>query len=62
MTLAYHSGLGELVDRHVDLGDAQGRANAADQMLALVESALAGGDCIDDADVLRTGTWCRTCL
>ncbi len=24
-------------------------------MLALVASALAGGDCIDDADVLRTG-------
>ena len=24
-------------------------------MLTLVASALAGGDCIDDADVLRTG-------
>ena len=29
VTLAHHLGLGELVDRHVDLGDAPGRANAA---------------------------------
>ena len=54
-TLAHHLGLGELVDRHVDLGDAPGRANPGDKMLTLVASALAGGDCIDDADVLRTG-------
>ena len=45
----------ELVDNHVDLGDAPGRANPGDKMLTLVASALAGGDCIDDADVLRTG-------
>ena len=55
ITLAHHLGLGELVDRHVDLGDAPGRANAGDKMLTLLASALAGGDCIDDADVLRTG-------
>ena len=53
VTLAHHLGLGELVDHHVDLGDAPGRANAADKLLALVASALAGGDCIDDADALR---------
>ena len=53
--LAQHLGLGELVDRHVDLGDAPGRANAGDKMLTLVASALAGGDCIDDTDVLRAG-------
>ena len=41
--------------RHVDLGDAPGRANPGDKLLTLVASALAGGDCIDDADVLRTG-------
>ena len=29
-------------------------------MLTLVASALAGGDCIDDADVLRTGGTART--
>ena len=55
VTLAQHLGLGELVDRHVDLGRAPGRANTGDKMLALVASALAGGDCIDDADVLRSG-------
>ena len=55
VTLAHHLGLGELVDCHVDLGDAPGRANAGDKMLTLVASALAGGDCIDDADALRAG-------
>ena len=55
VTLPQHLGLRELVDNHVDLGAAPGRANAGDQMLTLVASALAGGDCIDDADVLRTG-------
>ena len=39
----------------LDLGDAPGRANTSDKMMTLVGSALAGGDCIDDADVLRTG-------
>ena len=55
VTLARHLGLGELVDRHVDLGGAPGRANVGDKMLTLVASALAGGDCIDDADALRAG-------
>lgn len=54
-TLAQHLGLGELVDRHLDLGKAAGRANAGDKVLTLVASALAGGDCIDDADALRGG-------
>ena len=39
VTLAHHLGLGELVDCHVDLGDAPGRANAGDKMLTLVASA-----------------------
>ena len=30
-------------------------ANPGDKMMTLVASALAGGDCIDDADVLRAG-------
>ena len=54
VTLAHHLGLRELVDNHVDLADAPGRANTGDKMLTLIASALAGGDCIDDADVLRT--------
>ena len=60
VTLAQHLGLRELVDNHVDLGAAPGRANTGDKMLTLVASALAGGDCIDDADVLRTGGTART--
>ena len=55
VTLARHLGLPQLVDRHLDLRDAPGRANTGDKMMTLVASALAGGDCIDDAEVLRTG-------
>ena len=47
-TLAQHLGLRELVDHHLDLGGAPGRANTGDKMLTLVASALAGGDCIDE--------------
>ncbi len=54
-TPARHLGLPELVQQHLDLGDAPGRANTGDKMLTLVASALAGGDCIDAADVLRAG-------
>ena len=54
-TLALHLGRPQLVDRRLDLGWAPGRANTGDKMMTLVASALAGGDCIDDADVLRTG-------
>ena len=55
VTLAHRLGLGKFADPHVDLGDAPGRANSGDKMLTLVASALAGGDCIDDADALRAG-------
>ena len=44
VTLAQHLGLRELVDNHVDLGAAPGRANMGDKMLTLVASVLAGGD------------------
>ena len=54
-TLAQHLGLPQLVDRRLDLGRAPGRANPGDKMMTLVASALAGGDCIDDADALRPG-------
>ena len=54
-TLAQHLGLRELFDEHVDLGDAAGRANVGHKAMTLIHSALAGGDCIDDADVLRSG-------
>ena len=38
-TLALHLGLGELVDHHLDLGSAPGRANTGDKMMTLVASA-----------------------
>ncbi len=54
-TLAQHLRLRELVDEHLDLGAAAGRANFGDKLLTLVMSALAGGDTIDDANALRAG-------
>ena len=45
----------DLPQLHLDLGDAPGRANTGNKVMTLVASALTGGDCIDDADVLRTG-------
>lgn len=54
-TLAQHLGLKELLDRHVHLGDRPGRANPGHKAMTLINSALAGGDCIDDADALRAG-------
>ena len=54
-TLARHLGLPQLVQQHLDLGNAPGRANTGGKMMTLVTSALAGGDCIDDANTLRAG-------
>ena len=59
-TLARRLGLPELVQQRLDLDNAPGRANTGDKLMTLVASALAGGDCIDDADVLRTGGTART--
>ena len=58
-TLARRLGLPELVHNHLDLGRAPGRSNTGDKMMTLAASALAGGDCIDDADVLRAGGTAR---
>ncbi len=55
-TLAGQLGLRQLVDEHLDLGRAAGRENVGDKLLTLILSALAGGECIDDANALRTGT------
>jgi hypothetical protein len=54
-TLAQHLGVKELVEEHLSLGKTAGRANVEDKFLTLVMSALAGGDCIDDAAALRAG-------
>ena len=59
LILPANLGLPQLLRKHLDLGDAPGRANPGDKISTLVASALAGGDCIDDADALRTsGTAC----
>jgi hypothetical protein len=54
-TLAHHLHLKELVETHLDLGHRPGQAGRGDKLLTLVMSALAGGDCIDDANALRAG-------
>jgi len=54
-TLAQHLGLRDSIERFLHLGDKVGRANVGDKLLTLVMSALAGGDCIDDANALRAG-------
>jgi hypothetical protein len=54
-TLAVGLGLRELLDAHVDLGNAPGAAHAGDKAMTLVHSALAGGSWIDDCDRLRAG-------
>ena len=59
-TLAHHLGLSQLVQERLDLGNAPGRANTGDKVMTFVASALAGGDCIDDADALRTGGMAST--
>ena len=58
-TLALRLGLGEVVERYLDLGNAPGQANTGDKLLTLVASALVGGDCIGDADALRGGGTAR---
>jgi hypothetical protein len=47
-TLADRLGVRELVDDHVELGDAPGRANPGIKVPALVAALLAGVDSIDD--------------
>ena len=56
-TLAKRLGLRELVDRHLDLGDAQGRANAGDKVATLVASVPMGAEPEDQSDL---GGWFRT--
>jgi hypothetical protein len=55
-TLAEHLGLRELFDTHVDLGAAPGHANVGLKAMTLVHSALSGGDCIEDAGVMRVAS------
>lgn len=54
-TLAERLGIEQAVDETLDLGDRPGAARPGRKVMTLVGSMLAGGDCIEDADVLRSG-------
>lgn len=54
-TLAERLGLRALFDEYVRLGSAPGHAHVGHKAMTLIHSALAGGECIDDADALRAG-------
>ena len=60
-TLARHLGLRELVDHHLDLGGAPGRANTGDKMLTLVASALVGRSVFQAAWSRRHPPWGPSC-
>lgn len=52
-SLADALGIETLADDIVDLGDRPGAARPGRKVMTLVQSMVAGGDCIDDVDVLR---------
>ena len=54
-TLADRLGIEAAVDEMVDLGNRPASARPGRKVMTLVQSIVAGGDSIDDADVLRTG-------
>jgi hypothetical protein len=59
-TLTQRLGIGRLVDDTVLLArDRPGAVNAGRKVLALLFSMVLGGDCIDDAQVLRSGRTVR---
>jgi hypothetical protein len=54
-TLTERLGVETVVDELVDLGDRPGAHRPGRKVLTLLHAMVAGGDAIDDADVLRTG-------
>ena len=54
-TLAERLEIEAVIDQLVDLGQRPGAYRPGRKALTLVHALVAGGDCIDDADVLRTG-------
>ena len=54
-TLAERLGIEALVNEIVDLRARPGAARPGRKVMTLVHSIVAGGNCIDDADVLRSG-------
>jgi hypothetical protein len=54
-TLAERLGIEQATDQLVDLGDRPGAAHPGRKLLTLVHALVAGGDCIDDVELLRSG-------
>src|ERR1035441_3963014 len=58
MTLAEQAGLSRLLDEKVRITESRirsGAANPAPKLVTLVAAMCAGADCIDDADIVRSG-------
>ncbi len=55
-SLAGRRGLEALVNETVDLSGRTGGVSPGRKVMSLVSGMLAGGDCIDDMDVLRSGS------
>jgi Transposase DDE domain group 1 len=55
-TLAERLGIEAVVDALVDLGGRPGAHRPGRKTLTLIHAIIAGADCIDDADLLRTGS------
>jgi hypothetical protein len=54
--LAERLGIEQAADQLVDLGDRPGAAHPGRKLLTLVHAMVAGGDCIDDVELLRCGS------
>jgi hypothetical protein len=54
-TLAERLGIEQAADQVIDLGERPGAHRSGRKLLTVVHAMLVGGDCIDDADVLRCG-------
>jgi hypothetical protein len=55
-TLAERLGIEQVTDQLVDLGQRPGAARPGRKLLTLVHAMVAGGDCIDDVELLRAGS------
>jgi hypothetical protein len=54
-TLAERLGIEQTADALIDLGERPGAHRPGRKLLTLIHAMLAGGGCIDDADLLRCG-------
>jgi hypothetical protein len=49
-------GIEDATNAYVDLGDRSGASQPGRKILTLLHSMVVGGDCIDDVDILRSGS------